>query len=108
MPEANRLAYATELNTLTKEDPTLTYLPTLTREPTHSDWQGCRGRVQTLLEPAAFETHTGRPLDPDNCRVLLCGNPSMIDDVTQQLAPLGFTPQDRDHPDGHILTERYW
>jgi hypothetical protein len=32
----------------------------------------------------------------------------MIDEVSQELASRGFTPKDREHPDGNMHLEKYW
>ena len=35
-------------------------------------------RLQAMLESGAIEGHTGIPLDPQTCRVFLCGNADMV------------------------------
>ena len=106
------LAYRGELEELAARDDTLTYLPTCSREPEpagrEKDWYGLRGRVNIVLEPAAFRDLTGVDLTPDGCHVFLCGNPTMIDEVTADLVTRGFTPKDREHPDGNVHFEKYW
>lgn len=101
------LGYRSELEALAARDPRFGYRPTLTREPEGSGWSGLRGRVQTWLDPARFEDLAGAPLDPSRWHVFLCGNPAMIADVTQLLAPLEFHPHHRHRP-GRIHAERYW
>lgn len=108
---AEELAYRAELERSAAEDPSFQYLPTLTREPPSSAWTGLRGRVQAVLEPAAFERATGaalvRPEGAARWQVLLCGNPAMIGSVTELLVPHGFRPHRRREP-GEIHAERYW
>ena len=101
------LGYRTELETVSRADPTVTYIPLTTREPEGSPWMGLRGRVQTVLEPGAYQRLVGAPLDPEQCHVFLCGNPAMIDTVQPLLAPRGFVTDTRDE-DGNIHFERYW
>lgn len=106
------LAYRSELEALAASDETVTYIPTCSREPEPSgreaDWFGLRGRVNVAIEQHAFRDLAGIDLSPDTCHVFLCGNPAMIDEVSQDLAARGFTPKDREHPDGNVHLEKYW
>jgi ferredoxin--NADP+ reductase len=106
------LAYRAEMEQFAAKDPSLTYLPTCSREPDaagrQGDWSGLRGRVNVPLEQSAFRQLAGIDLSPESCHVFLCGNPSMIDDLTAQLTARGFTPKDREHPDGNVHLEKYW
>ncbi len=104
---ADDLGYREELERASAEDETVVYLPTVTREPDDSDWQGLRGRVQAVLEPEAYEQAVGAKLDPQQCHVFLCGNPAMITSSEEMLKGHGFTLQTRDQP-GNIHFERYW
>lgn len=101
------LGYRDELEQMAREDPMITYIPTVTREPADSSWTGCRGRVPTLLEPETFERLVGLALDPEQCFVLLCGNPQMITDTRRLLEARGFVSAAHGMP-GNILYERYW
>ncbi len=83
------------------------YLPTVTREPDDSPWQGLRGRVQGVLETQVYQKLVGAGLDPDECHVLLCGNPAMITSCEEILKNRGFTLATREQP-GNIHFERYW
>lgn len=102
------LGYYDQLTKIAEEDDSVIYLPTVTREPDDAPWGGQRGRVHSVLEPESFTKLTGVTLDPDQCHVLLCGSPQMIDQATVNLNKLGFVTKDRDHPDGNIHFERYW
>lgn len=106
------LGFRQELRDLAAKDETVVYLPTCSREPEPagraSDWHGLRGRVNTVLDPHVFRDLTGVELAPDSCHVFLCGNPTMIDEVTADLVTRGFTPKDREHPDGNVHFEKYW
>jgi ferredoxin--NADP+ reductase len=99
--------YMAEMETLAREDPTVWYIPLVTREPEDGVWTGLRGRVQTALEPATYERLVGAPLDPAECHVFLCGNPEMIDSVQQLLEARGFVTDNRGAR-GNIHFERYW
>ncbi len=105
---AEDLGYFDELSALAAADPSFFYLPTVTREPEGSTWTGLRGRVNALLEPAAFEAAAGFPLDPATSAVFLCGNPQMIDQAEEELGARGFTVRDRKNPGGNVVFERYW
>jgi len=101
------LGYRQELEQISAQDPTVIYIPTVTREPQGSDWQGLRGRVQVALEDQTYQRLVGARLDPSSCLVFLCGNPAMITTVEKLLEARGFVTHTRDHP-GNIHFERYW
>ncbi len=102
------LGYYDELTRIAAEDPTVHYLPSVTREPDNSPWTGLRGRIHNVMEPAKLKELTNVDLDPATCEIFLCGSPQMIEDVQSNLTPLGFVTRDRLHPDGNIHFERYW
>jgi ferredoxin--NADP+ reductase len=101
------LGYRDELEATQRDDPSLLYIPTVTREPQESVWKGMRGRVQQVLDPEAYETLVGRPLSPQHSEVFLCGNPALIEDVVKLLEQLGFVQHTRKQP-GNLHYERYW
>lgn len=105
---ASDLGYLDEMTQIADEDPSVTYLPTVTREPEDSPWKGLRGRMHFIFEPDTYHKLTGGVLDPDQCQVFLCGSPQMIEQSTASLEALGFVTKDRQHPDGNIHFERYW
>jgi ferredoxin--NADP+ reductase len=102
------LGYRAELEQIAREDPRVVYLPTCTREPDGSIWEGMRGRVHHLLEPDKYHQLVGHPLTPENAHVFLCGNPDMIDQCEKELQGRGFSVKDKKNPDGTIHFERYW
>jgi ferredoxin--NADP+ reductase len=101
------LAYGDEFMAASRADRRVIYVPILSREPRTSGWTGLRGHVQTVLEPACFQSRTGFVLDPASSNVFLCGNPAMIDDVRVRLAARGFTVDTPKTP-GNVHFERYW
>jgi ferredoxin--NADP+ reductase len=105
--EQSDLAYRDEIVAAGRADRRVIYVPILSREPRTSDWTGLRGHVQTVLEPACFQSRTGFVLDPDSANVFLCGNPAMIDDVRVRLGARGFTVDTPKTP-GNVHFERYW
>jgi ferredoxin--NADP+ reductase len=101
------LAYDAELRAAAAADPSVRYAAVVSREPETSAWTGGRGRVQSLLESAAFRAIAGELLLPLDTHVLLCGNPAMIDDVRALLEPRGFVLDTLKTP-GNLHYERYW
>src|SRR5262245_16916159 len=104
---AEDLAYAGELRSACSADPSVCYLPTVSREPESSRWAGLRGRVQAVLADEACQALSGTPLDPASCHVFLCGNPEMIHEVRAMLVARAFTPG-APRRGGNLHTERYW
>ena len=103
------LGYRDKLEKLAAEDPDIFYIPAVTREPDDSDYDGPRGRCQTVLTQEHLDRLAGGvKLDPETAHVFLCGNPAMIDQCEVELTQVGFTVKDRKNPDGNVHFERYW
>ena len=103
------LGYRDELLAIAAQDPRVTYLPVVSREP--DTWGGCHGRVTDVFAPGRFESLCGFPLDPGDCHVLLCGNPAMIDQLETELTAdpgPGFVAKTPRQKDGNLHFERYW
>lgn len=105
--EVSDLGYREELEAAQRDNPSVRYLPVVSRAPEGQAWNGLRGRVQQVLDPQRFLQQAGAPLDPGQCTVFLCGNPAMIRDVEALLRPLGFRRGDARCP-GNLHYERYW
>jgi Na+-transporting NADH:ubiquinone oxidoreductase subunit F len=71
-----------ELRGLEKELPDFTYIPTLSRVPEDSAWEGERGRVTDLIEKLTAE---GAELE-----VYICGSPEMVDSSWEALKKKGI------------------
>jgi ferredoxin--NADP+ reductase len=65
------------------------------------------GRITTLLQSGALEQAAGLPLNPEQSRVMLCGNPAMIEETRKLLHERGMRPVRRVNP-GQFVTENYW
>ena len=65
------------------------------------------GRITTLLENGGLERAAGLPLTVETSRVMLCGNPDMIEDTRRILHTRGMRPCRRALP-GQFVTENYW
>lgn len=66
-----------------------------------------KGRLTGLLTSGQMEAAAGLSLHPDSSRVLLCGNPDMIEDMRGLLHERGMRPLRRNAP-GQFVTENYW
>lgn len=102
-PGQDRLAYADDVRALTAQR-RAHYVPCVSREEAPAG--GIRGRVTDALESGALEQLTGVSVDPRG-HVLLCGNPSMIDDMVRLLRQRGLEKHRRRTP-GHFNFEKYW
>ena len=69
------LAYLDTHLELMRRYPHYTYLSLTTRE---ADTIGQKVYIQDLITSGQLETQLGRPLDPGNTHLYLCGNPKMI------------------------------
>ncbi len=65
------------------------------------------GRLTTLLEDGSLERTTGISISPEASRVMMCGNPAMIEDMRKILHQRGMRPCRRALP-GQFVTENYW
>ncbi|MDH1109531.1 ferredoxin--NADP reductase [Pseudomonas otitidis] len=80
------------------------YLPVVTREA-HPGALG--GRITTLIENGELERAAGLPLEPEHSRVMLCGNPQMIEDTRAVLKARGMNLSLSRRP-GQVAVENYW
>ncbi len=101
------LGYRDELEQRAAGNPRFVYVPLVSRPADDPHWHGRTGRVNSVLEPDAFERLAHQPLTAPDTHVFLCGNPQMIEQTTQYLQTLGFTTHSRKNP-GNIHFERYW
>jgi len=82
----------------------LQYVQVVTRE----DVPGTLSeRIPKLIENGELERSTGIRLDPDRARIMICGNPEMVDDTRKFLLSHGYTLSRRGHP-GHLAVENLW
>ncbi|HYD79978.1 MAG TPA: ferredoxin--NADP reductase [Paucimonas sp.] len=109
---AEELAYADELASLAATPPAgasarLQVLQTVTRDTRANSPQLLAGRITTLLENGELEKRAGATLNAESSRIMLCGNPQMIEDTRRLMHARGLRPVRRALP-GHFLTENYW
>ena len=100
------LAYQDELAVLAAAAPPgkLRLLQLVTRESADDH---LHGRITTLLESGALEQAAGLALEAAQSRVMLCGNPAMIEETRKLLHERGMRPVRRANP-GQFVTENYW
>jgi ferredoxin--NADP+ reductase len=82
----------------------LRYARIVTREPVPGT---LRDRVTKLLASGVLEENIGLRLDLDRSRIMLCGNPEMVEDSRRLLTGRGFRMSRRGDP-GHLAVENYW
>jgi ferredoxin--NADP+ reductase len=106
----NEFAYADELKALQASHAgiqgkaALTLLQAVSRD----DPGPClHGRITTLLASGALEQAAGMPLTVEQSRIMLCGNPAMIEETRKMLHERGMRPVRRMNP-GQFVTENYW
>jgi ferredoxin--NADP+ reductase len=79
----------------------LCYYPTVTREP-----YPIRGRLTDALATNQLPRHFGLPdLDPEHDRVMICGNPDMLDELVESLEVRGFR-EGKSHEPAQYTIER--
>ena len=104
------LAYQEEIAALESEElfasekAKFRYVPIVTREQV----PGMLGqRLTTLLRDGSLESQVGFSIDRDRSRLLICGNPQMLDDLRAILQTRGLRP-DRSREPGNFASENYW
>jgi len=80
------------------------YLPLVTREQA----PGClHGRITTLFSNGELERAADLSLDPAHSRLMICGNPQMIDDTRALLKQRDLQLSLTRRP-GQVAVENYW
>ncbi|MCB1906627.1 MAG: ferredoxin--NADP reductase [Rhodocyclaceae bacterium] len=102
---AAELAYAERLQAVTAPaGKGCRYLPLLSRE---SRAGTLSGRIPAAIADSRLQRAAGLSFDPARSRVMLCGNPAMVEDTMAALAAYGLGRHRRRSP-GQILIEEYW
>jgi len=108
--EAKELAYQDLITGLTQRDylkeyaSKLRYIPIITRE-NHPN--ALNQRITALLKNGELEQAAGFPLCPERSRLMLCGNPQMVEDCRAVLKTRGMQLALTRKP-GQIAVENYW
>ena len=82
----------------------LLFIPVVTREEVPG---ALHGRITTLIENGELERAAGLELTPEHSRVMLCGNPQMIDDTRAVLKARDMNLSLSRRP-GQVAVENYW
>ena len=107
--QVSELAYGEELVATLREDELfgpllsekLVYYPTVTREPFRN-----RGRITDLITSSQLFDDLGqRPLDIATDRIMMCGSPSMLEELRQLFEARGFLEGSNSEP-GHFVIEK--
>jgi ferredoxin--NADP+ reductase len=109
--EPEELAYRRLIETMNQHEylgeyatTRLKYVPIVTRAAI----PGALGkRITELVDTGELEQFAGTPFDHERSRIMLCGNPDMVDDLRKQFIGKGFTVSKRGKP-GHLAVENYW
>jgi ferredoxin--NADP+ reductase len=108
--EANELAYMEAIDGLKSHEyfgefaHKFRFLPVVTREK----FPGALDkRIPVLLENGELEEKLGLPLNKERSRIMICGNPEMVDDTRGWFTEHGYTVSRRSKP-GHLALENLW
>ncbi|NWA04398.1 ferredoxin--NADP reductase [Pseudomonas gingeri] len=82
----------------------LHFIPTVTREQVPGVLQG---RIPQLIDSGELERAAGVALSAEHSRVMICGNPQMIDDTRQVLKQRDMQLSLSRRP-GQVAVENYW
>ena len=108
--EANELAYLDDIAGLEQRDylaeyaGKLQFIPVVTREQ-HPG--ALNARITTLIETGELERVAGLAFSPERSRIMLCGNPQMIDDTRAVLKARDLQLNLSRRP-GQVAVENYW
>lgn len=99
------LGYYSELCFLAQTFANFYYLPTLTSAD--ETWTGYRYWIEEMLDRGVLAKESGIEVDPDKTHFFLCGNPKMVENVTEYLTARGYTRHSRRSP-GSLHIEEFW
>jgi ferredoxin--NADP+ reductase len=108
--ESRELAYQPLIAELTQREylaeyaHKFVYLPTVTRE---AQAGALSGRITHLIENGELERAAGVALTPEHSRIMLCGNPQMVEDTRALLKARDMRLSLSRKP-GQIAVEAYW
>lgn len=108
--EARELAYQQLIAELPQRDyleglgSKLLYQPVVTREQIPG---ALHGRITTLIENGELERAADLQLTPEHSRIMLCGNPQMIEDTRAVLKARDLNLAMTRRP-GQVAVENYW
>jgi len=81
----------------------LIHYPTVTREPYQY-----QGRITDLINSGKFFADIGQPpLNPDEDRVMMCGSPELLHDLTKMLEERGFREGSGGDPASYVIEKAF-
>ena len=83
----------------------LKYVQVVTRDSVERSL--LNARITELLNDGRLEAHVGLPIEPERSRIMICGNPDMVQETRQLLIERGLNLSLRGKP-GHLAVENYW
>jgi ferredoxin--NADP+ reductase len=103
----DELAYRASIERLVEHRQTaaggkLKYLPVCSQAELNGP-----SRITTLYENDTLQSLTNEPLNPEQSRIMLCGNPAMVTEMRQLLSLDGFAAGRRGVL-GTLAVENYW
>jgi ferredoxin/flavodoxin---NADP+ reductase len=102
------LAYRDELLGLQMDYPNFAYIPIITiPERERSPWKGATGFIEDLWRNGVVENAWKLVPDPSHTHVFLCGNPTMVENMTEILTGEGYS-EHTPRQTGEIHREKYW
>jgi ferredoxin--NADP+ reductase len=103
--DTRHFAHRDDLEALSRVHAGLSLVSLVSRETPPAGVLG--GRVTSAFSDGTLERAAGLAVDPAHTHVMLCGNPQMIEDMTNLLAMRGMRKH-RVRTPGHITVEKYW
>lgn len=82
----------------------LVYVPIVTRQQLPGVLSA---RIPLLIDNGALERAAGVALSHEASRIMICGNPAMVDDIRGTLTARGYAVSRRGHP-AQMAVENYW
>lgn len=98
------LGYYSELKFISQTFSNFFYFPTLIKAD--SSWNGLTGYIEQHLENGILQKEAGIEIDPNKTHFFLCGNPKMVESVSNFLAKFNYTKHTKRKP-GALHIEEY-
>lgn len=102
---AEELSYEAQIGSLlARHAGQFVFVPVVSREHKES---ALTGRIPQAIEDGRLEARAGIKLEAQASRVMVCGNPAMVEDTVHALERRGLKKHRRRDP-GQISVESYW
>ncbi|GAB1370866.1 ferredoxin--NADP reductase [Candidatus Kapaibacterium sp.] len=98
------LGYYSELKFIQQAFSNFYYFPTLLKADV--SWTGLTGYIEKHLQANILQEKAGIEINPDKTHFFLCGNPKMIESVTNYLSNYDYTKHGHDQS-GSLHVEEY-